>query len=151
MNVRMTLSIGFVAFASVAAAGLYAHRDAPPTCDSEQALSKVGEVLRDEYHLDSTFLNNIQTVSGGFFSDSHECSAEVTPIRGNVNASDMPWREVQYQLEQREKPERFSITVNLGGAVPLPGSAVRLSFGARVLAKLLLLYPGGAPGLGASQ
>jgi hypothetical protein len=130
----MILSIGFVAFASFAAAGLYAHRDAPPTCDSEQALSRVGEVMRDEYHLDSTFLNNIRTVSGGFFSDSHECSAEVTEIRGNVNASDMPWREVRYQIVRREKSEHADITVRLGGAVPLAGPSP--SLWARLIAHL---------------
>ena len=109
----------FVAFTSLGAAGLYAHRNAPPTCDSEQAWRKLSDVLRDAYHLDGMFLNNVETVSGGFFSDNHECSAEIAPIRGNVNASDMPWREIRYRIEQRDNSGRFSITVKLGGAVPL--------------------------------
>jgi hypothetical protein len=119
MNVRMILYIGLAVSASGGAAVLYNHRDAPLTCDSEQALNLVSEVLRDEYHLDSTLINGIRTVSGGFFSHSHQCSAEVTQIRGNVNASDMPWRKVRYQIVRREKSVDSGITVSLGGAVPL--------------------------------
>jgi hypothetical protein len=119
VTARTALSIGLVAFASLGAAGLYAHRYAAPACDSEQALGRVYEIPRDEFHFDSVLVNNITTVSGGFFSDRHECSAEVTEIRGNVNASDMPWREVRYWIVPGDKSERSAITVRLGGGVPL--------------------------------
>jgi hypothetical protein len=91
---RMAASTGLVVFASVGAAGLYVSRNLPPACDGQQALKRVDEVLRDEYHLNSIFVNNIQTSPRGFSSDRRECSAEVVPIGGNVNATDMPWREV---------------------------------------------------------
>ena len=119
MTVRTILLIGLAVSGSAEAVALYIHRNAPLTCDSEQALDRVSKVLRDEYHLDSTLINGVRTISGGFFSDSHECAAEVTQIRGNVNASDMPWREVRYEIVRREKSAPSDITVSLGGAVPL--------------------------------
>jgi len=118
---RMVVPIGFAILASVGTVGLYARWNSLPTCDSEQAMNRVDEVLRDEYHLDSIFVNDIQTVSGEFFGDRRECSAEVTPIRGNMNASDMPWQEVRYQIERRAESEILAITIKLGGAVPLAG------------------------------
>src|ERR1022692_3904220 len=99
----MILFIGLAVSGSAGAAVLYTDRDAPLTCDREQALAQVSEVLRDEYHFDSTLINGVITISGGFFSHSHQCSAEVAQIRGNVNASDMLWREVRYQIVRREK------------------------------------------------
>jgi hypothetical protein len=118
LNSRIAVFISFF-FASVGAMGLYAYRNPLPTCESEQALNRVDEVLRDEYHLDSIFVNNIQTVSREFFSDRRECSAEVAPIRGNVKAADMPWQEVRYQIERRAESESLTITVKLGSTVPL--------------------------------
>jgi hypothetical protein len=117
----MILIIGLSVSGSAGAAVLYTDRDAPLTCDSDQALTQVSEVLRNEYHLDSTLINGVRTVSGGFFGHSHQCSAEVAQIRGNANASDMPWREVRYQIVRRERSVDSDITVNLGGAVPLAG------------------------------
>ena len=119
LTVRMALPVGFVVLASAGAVGIYAYKDAVPTCDSKQVQSRVYEILRDEFHIESIFVNDIRTVSGGFFSDRRECSAEFASIRGNVNASDMPWREVLYQIEQCVKSEEISITVKLGSDVPL--------------------------------
>jgi len=115
----MICYIGFAVSTAAGAAVLYMHRDTPLTCDSERALNRVSEVLRDEYHFDSTLINGVRTISGGFFSHSHQCAAEVAQIRGNVNASDMPWREVRYEIIRREKSVHSDITVSLGGAVPL--------------------------------
>src|SRR5580658_182384 len=93
---RMVLSAGFVALALLGALGFYLAHEAAPSCDSEPALHAVTDILRDQFHLDGIFVNNITTVSGGWFSIRRECSAEVAAIRGNVNAADMPWRSVQY-------------------------------------------------------
>jgi hypothetical protein len=116
---RVGLRSGLVAFALLGAAGMYAHSNIPLSCDSEEALRRVTEILRDEYHLDSIFVNNVRTVSGGVFSGSHDCSAEVVEIRGNVNASDMPWRGIRYRIVRQDQPPRPAITVELGGYVPL--------------------------------
>ena len=115
------LFVGLAVSGSAGPVVLYMHRDAPLTCDSQQALNQVSKVLRDEYHFDSTLINGVKTVSGGFFSHSHRCSAEVVQIRGTVNASDMPWREVRYQIVRLEKSVDSDITVSLGGNVPLAG------------------------------
>jgi hypothetical protein len=89
-------------------------------------LDKVDAVLRDDYHLDSIFLNNIRTLSGGLFSLSRECSAEVAEIRGNVNAADMPWRELRYRIEEHDRATDPAISVTLGGSVPLARPAPSL-------------------------
>ena len=86
--------IGLVAFVLLGATGLYAHMRAAPGCDSGQAQRTTYQILRDKFHFDSVFMNDIRTVSGGYFSDQRECAAQVTEIRGNVNASDMPWHEL---------------------------------------------------------
>jgi hypothetical protein len=122
----MILLVGALAFVAAGAAGLYAYQDASPSCESTQALDKVDAVLRDDYHLDSIFLNNIRTLSGSLFSGRHECSAEVAAIRGNVNASDMPWRELHYRIEERDRAAAPTISVTLGANVPLakPGPSL---------------------------
>lgn len=119
MTKRTVLPVCFVAFALLAAAALYAHLTAAPACGSDAALRRVSEILRDQFHFDSTFVNNVRTVSGGYFSDSHECSAQVTQIRGNVSASDMPWRELRYWIAQRDAAMPPDITVKVGGGTPL--------------------------------
>jgi hypothetical protein len=116
---RNTLSIGLVALAAVGALGLYARERASPACDSEPAMDRVSAILRNDDHLDSLLMNNVRTVSGGYFSDSRDCSAEVTQIRGNVDASGMKWRAVQYRIVYRDRSQGPAITVQMGGSVPL--------------------------------
>jgi hypothetical protein len=130
---RMMLSAGFVVLASLGGAGFYLDRDAAPACDSEPVLHAVTGILRDQFQLDGIFVNNISTESGGYFSDRRECSAEVASIRGNVNASDMPWRSVRYQIEQGKDSDHPVVSARLGGIVPLAKPAP--SFWERLLAR----------------
>jgi hypothetical protein len=116
---RIILASGVAAFALLGAIALYVRSNAPPNCGSEQALDRVSEILRDDFHLDSILMNNITTISGGFLSDRHDCSAEVTEIRGGVNASAMPWQEIRYRIVQQNKSRPPVVTVELGGNVPL--------------------------------
>lgn len=116
---RMALSIGFAAAASIGAAALYVHGNAPPACGSGQALDRVSGILRDDFHLDSIIANNVRTVSGGLLSDTHDCSAEIAEIRGGVDASGMSWREIRYRIVPQDKPPSFGVTVELGDRVPL--------------------------------
>lgn len=116
---RNALSIGLVAAALLGGPGFYAHERASPACDSEQAMDRVSAILRNDFHLDSLLMNNVGTVSGGYFSDSRDCSAEVTQIRSNVDASGMPWRAIRYRIVDRDKSQNPAITVELGGSVPL--------------------------------
>jgi hypothetical protein len=61
LTTRMVLSIGIVAFASLGAATLYAHRNAPPTCTSDWTLGRVSRILRDNFHIDSIIMSHIRT------------------------------------------------------------------------------------------
>ncbi len=122
----MVLTLCPVVCLALASAGLYEYRGTSPSCDDRRTLDKVDAVLRDDYHLDSIFLNNIRTLSGGLFSLSRECSAEVAEIRGNVNAADMPWRELRYRIEEHDRATDPAISVTLGGSVPLARPAPSL-------------------------
>ena len=129
MAVRLVLGLAAVGVALLGAAWWYANRDGPPACESDQALHGVTVILRDQFQLDGVFVNNIRTVTGGWFSDQRDCSAEVAVIRGNVNASDMAWRGIQFHIGSDA-----AVSVRLGGDVPLakPG----LSWWERLLAHL---------------
>jgi hypothetical protein len=116
--VRMTLSIAGVVVVLLGGTALYAHQAAAPACDSNQALGKVYGVLRDQFHLETVFLRDSRTTSGGFFSATRDCVAEVAEIRGNINAADMPWRLIHYRIAFPDRSDVFAVTVDLGGAVP---------------------------------
>ncbi len=116
---RFARTAGLVAVAGVAAVAIFQHTRAAPGCDSEAALRRVSEILRDRFQYDSTFVNNVRTVSGSYFSERHECSAQVTPVRGNVSAADMPWRELHYSIAQSSASTPPNITVRVGGDTPL--------------------------------
>jgi len=131
---RLLVSIGIAALASLAAAGLYAHSRAAPTCDSEQALNRLSDILRAEFHLESVFLNDIKSVSGNLFSTRRECSAQVTEIKGNISALDLPWRDLRYSIAPGPTAERADIAVKLGGGVPL--AAKQKSLWKRLLGSL---------------
>jgi len=94
----------------------------------------VYEILRSDFHVESIFLNNVKTDSGGVFSDSRDCSAEITPIRGNESASTLPWREMRFRVVRQGKSQPPAITVELGGEVPL--APPQLSLWRRLLAYL---------------
>jgi hypothetical protein len=112
-------TFGLAAVASLGIAMVYAHERAAPSCESELAMGQVYGILRDRFQLDSILLNNIHAASGGVFSKDRECLAEVTEIRGNVNASDMLWREVRYSIARGSLSARPAVTVALGSTVPL--------------------------------
>jgi hypothetical protein len=113
---------------------LYVRHIAPAGCMSDQALDRVSDILRNEFHLDGVFMNNFETVSGWYLSARHDCSAEVVQIRGNVDAGGMPWREIHYRIVQQDEPQRPVVTVELGDAVPLAPKIP--SFWKRLLAYL---------------
>ncbi len=114
----MVLSIVCVAVVSLGGAALCAHGGAAPACDSDRAEGQVSRVLRDQFHLEGVFLHDFTTLSGGYFSGSRECAAEVSEIRGNVSAVDMRWRQIRYRVAHSDTSERPDVTVDLGGATP---------------------------------
>lgn len=134
MTPRAILAGGVVILALAGAGGLYLRSIAASACDSEPAVREVTDTLRVQFHLDGVFINNIRTVAGGMFGDRHECSADVAAIRGNVNASDMAWREIRYRIDRGRNSDRPDVAVTLGGEVPLAEPA--RSVWARLLAYL---------------
>jgi hypothetical protein len=131
---RNALPVGLVALASLAIGTLYVRHIAPAGCMNDQALDRVTDILRTEFHFDGVFLNNFETVSGWYLSARHDCSAEAVQIRGNVDAGGMPWREIHYRIVQRDGPESLAVTVEMGKAVPL--AAQTPPFWKRLLAYL---------------
>jgi hypothetical protein len=119
LQTRVVLSIGLGVLASIGAIGLGLYMNAAPACDNTRTLDRVNVILRADFHLEGILLNNAKTVSGGFFSSSRDCTAEVTQIRGNEDASNLPWQEILYRIVHQQKSQPAAITVELGGAVPL--------------------------------
>lgn len=117
---------GAVVLAAAGAVAWFLNSNAPPGCDNEPAMHKVTDLLRTQAHLDGVFVNNITNLSGGWFSDRRECSAQVALILGNVNASDLPWREIRYQIGRPVGSADPEVTITLGGAVPLAKPAPSL-------------------------
>ncbi len=115
---RMTQSIVCVAVAALAGVALYAHEDAAAACDSDPAQGQVYRVLQEQFHLQSVFLHDFTTLSGGYFSTVRECVAEVAEIRGNVDASGMNWRRIRFRVARSDNKEHPDVTVELGDAAP---------------------------------
>lgn len=118
LTIRTALPIVCVAAAILGATVLYEHRGAAPACDSDQAQGQVYGVLRDQFHLEGVFLHGFTTISGGFFSDTRTCTAEIAEIRGNVNVTDLHWRQIRYRIARPDRTKRPVVAVNLGGATP---------------------------------
>ena len=112
----------------------YLRSTAAPDCASDVALGQVYAALRDRFHLQSVFLNDIKEHAGWYLSDRRDCSAEVSEIRGNVAASGMDWREVRYRIVARDGAPDAAVSVELGGRVPLAPKS--RTFWQRMLANL---------------
>ena len=108
------------AVVALGAAVLYVRGNATPDCGSDRALDSVSAILRDGLHLDGVYMTNIRTVSGGLFSDRHDCVADIAEIRGGVNASGVPWQEIRYRIARQGKSRTPVITAELGDHVPSP-------------------------------
>ena len=118
VTTRITLCIVGVVVVGLGGAALYAHDSAAPACDGDATEGEVNRVLHDKFHLQGVFLHDVTTFSGGYFSDARDCVAEVAEIRGNVDAGNMPWRTVRYQVTRSGDPESPVVTVDLGKATP---------------------------------
>lgn len=129
---RVGILVVIVALAG--AAELFMHEVAAPTCDSSEAQAKLYDVLLNEFRMHNIFVNNVTTTTGGWFNTTQACSAQVTEIRGNVSASDMPWQGVQFNIRRPNLAQPFAMKVTLDGAEPL--AAPNPSLWARLLAYL---------------
>jgi hypothetical protein len=118
---RSALFIGFIASASPGAVTLFAHRSAPPGRDSGQILDRVAAILYGVLHRGGLPVNDIRTVSSGYFTDSHDCSVEVTQTSVYVNASCVRWREIPYGILDRDESRRAVVTFEVLGDAPLAG------------------------------
>jgi hypothetical protein len=116
LTVRMVLIIGCVAAALLGGAALYARGAAAPACDSDGVQGEVYRLLHEQSHLEGIFLHDFRPISGGLFSDTRDCEAEVAEIKGNVSAADMPWRHLHYRIVRSDDPDHPAVTVDLGSA-----------------------------------
>jgi hypothetical protein len=115
---RTALVVGVSVIAAVGAAGLGFYMNAAPACDNTRTLGRVYVILHGDFHLNSVFVNDVKTVSGDLFSTSRDCTANITPIRGNEDASASQWRAIRYHVAKPEKTQPLAVTVALGGDVP---------------------------------
>jgi hypothetical protein len=89
-----------------------------PSCHSTEAIKGMIEAIaRPEFG--SLAVNNAVTTSGGLLSTTRHCSAEIAPIRGGVDAGDMHWMHVTYQVRKAATPAQVEVTATLGGDTTL--------------------------------
>jgi hypothetical protein len=117
MTVRTALFVSCLAAVCLGAGALYAHNGAAPACDSDKAQGLVYGVLRDKFHVEGVFLHDFTTTSGGLFSNTRICTAEIAEIR-NVNATDLRWRQIRYRITRPDRTKPSEVAVDLGGATP---------------------------------
>jgi hypothetical protein len=91
-----------------------------PSCHSEEAIRGLIGALKDPA-LGSLAVNNATTMSGGLLSGQRQCIADIAPLRSNVDASDMHWRHVAYQIVKSDTPDGITVTASLEGATSLAG------------------------------
>ncbi len=89
-----------------------------PSCHSDEAIRGLVGALKDPA-LGSLAVNNATTMSGGLLSGKRQCIADIAPLRGNVDASDMHWRRVTYQIVKSDTPDGITVTASLEGATGL--------------------------------
>jgi hypothetical protein len=116
---RYAFPIGFVVLASLGIGALYIRQNPPVGCNSGPTMDRVSAVLRDTFHLDGILVNDVKTVSGWYFSERHDCTAEVAQILGNVEASGMKWRAIRYRILEQDEAGQPVVSVELGDTVPL--------------------------------
>jgi hypothetical protein len=114
------LILGFVIVcAALGAEAWQMHAKSAAACTSVEALDKLHRVLRARYGLDSTFINDVKTASGGFFATRQHCTAQIAEIRDNVNAEDMAWRALDYVIVRDGASSGSVVTAELGGPMKL--------------------------------
>lgn len=120
MRQWMKMSIAPAMALALGGGVLYAHRNAPPPCDSAPTLDRVTAALRDQSQLTSIIISNVRTLSNGFLGNRYDCSATVAEIRSDVTAADMHWHEIQYSSVRPGKSPLTVVSVTVGPEIPLP-------------------------------
>jgi hypothetical protein len=85
-----------------------------PSCHSKEAVNAMIEALHDPA-LGTVAVNNATTLSGGVFSSVRRCTADIAPVRGGVDAADMHWMRVTYQVRKSTTPDSADVTATLAG------------------------------------
>ena len=116
MTTRTALAILGIVVAGLGGVAFYAHGIAAPACDSDGAQEAVYHALHEQFQLAGIYLHDFTPLSGGYFSASRACMAEVAEIRGNVDAADLKWRQVRYRVTHSDTSESPAVSVELGDA-----------------------------------
>jgi hypothetical protein len=89
-----------------------------PLCHSDEVTRELVESLKAS-SLGTIVINNAITISGGVLSDERQCAADIAELRGGVDAADMHWMHVLYQVKKDTTLGKADVTAELGGEVPL--------------------------------
>jgi hypothetical protein len=89
-----------------------------PSCHSKEAVKGMIDALNDPA-LGTVAVNNATTLSGGVFARVRQCTADIAPVRGGVDASDMHWKRVTYAITKSDAPDGIDVTAKLGGETAL--------------------------------
>jgi hypothetical protein len=114
-TIVMVLALSFLAFEGTK----FCLRNLePPPCHSDPAIKGLIAALADP-GLGTIAVNNAVTVSSGLFSAERDCTADIAALRGGVDAADMHWLRVSYQVKTGVNPDQADVAAQRGTAVTL--------------------------------
>jgi hypothetical protein len=114
-TIALAVSIAAIAFKG---AEFLVRKIEVPLCHSDEATRGLVAALKAS-SLGTIAINNAVTISGGILSDERQCAADIAELRGGVDAADMHWMRVTYQVKNDATSGKADVTAKLGGEVPL--------------------------------
>ena len=118
MNIKTIVLIVSIAAITFKGTMLLVREIEVPLCHSDEATRGLVAALRTP-SLGTIAVNNAMTISGGVLSDERQCAADIAELRGGVDAADMHWMRVTYQVKRDATSGKTDVTAKLGGEVPL--------------------------------
>jgi hypothetical protein len=123
--VRLAVSIVILAIAGATSTKIVTHAFGVPSCHSKESIKgMIAALAKPEFG--TLAVNNPVNMSGGPFT-MRRCSAEIAPIRGGVDAVDMHWMRVSYQVRKADTPAEVAVTATLEGDTTLAPERSRLA------------------------
>jgi hypothetical protein len=123
---KITLLVVILAVIGVKAVKIALNAFAVPSCHSEETIKGMIAAL-GKPDLGTLAVNNAVSLSGGVISDTRLCTADIAPIRGGVDAADMHWMRVTYEVRKAASPAKVAVTAKLDGDTTLAAERSQLA------------------------
>lgn len=106
----MVVAVGLIASGSIA----YSQRNPSPSCSDERTIASVIKILSEQFHIPGTLsLRNIRTETGGMFSRSYTCGADVDGITGVFTLGSTRFNAVSYTSSMTDDGNQHYVTAQI--------------------------------------